>query len=101
MKRNTAKSFIQVDNNLVRVTKFLFLPGDETTMHKHNFDYIVTPITDGELLLVDKQGIKSNHTLKSTETYFRKAGIEHNVINNGNSKLIFIETELKNTKKED
>ena len=31
---------------------------------------------------------------------FRKAGVEHNVINNGKKKLIFIETELKNRKKD-
>tara|TARA_B100000941_G_C28287836_1_gene439909 strand:+ start:135 stop:440 length:306 start_codon:yes stop_codon:yes gene_type:complete len=98
MKRNKATSYVQLDNNLVRVTKYSFLPGDETRIHKHYFDYIVTPITDGELLLIDKHGGCSNYTLRSTETYFRKAGIEHNVINNGKSKLIFIETELKKTK---
>ena len=96
MKRNTAKSSIQVENKLVRITKYSFLPGEETKMHKHQFDYVVTPITDGKLLLIDNKGNKSSYTLIASESYFRKAGVEHNVINNGREKLIFIETELKN-----
>ena len=95
MKRNKAESSIQVDNTSVRITKFSFQPGEETRMHKHQFDYIVTPITDGELLLVDGKGNISNNTLIATESYYRKAGVEHNVINNGNEKLIFVEIELK------
>ena len=95
MKRNKAESSIQVDNTSVRITKFSFQPGEETRMHKHQFDYIVTPITDGELLLVDGKGNSSNYTLIAAESYYRKAGVEHNVINNGNEKLIFVEIELK------
>ena len=96
MKRDKAISAIQIDNELVRVTKYIFLPGEETRMHKHLFDYIITPISDGEIVLIDVKGNESNFTLKSSESYFRKAGVEHNVINNGNKKLIFVETEIKN-----
>ena len=93
--KNKAVSNIQIDNNLVRVTKYSFMPGQETGMHKHLYDYIVTPITDGKLLLIDKCGNESNYNLISCQSYFRKAGIEHNVINSGKQQLIFIETELK------
>ena len=93
--KNKAISNIQIDNNLVRVTQYLFMPGQETGMHKHLYDYIVTPITDGKLLLIDKCGNESNYNLISCQSYFRKAGVEHNVINSGKQKLIFIETELK------
>ena len=99
MKREKAISTIQLDNELVRITKFSFTPGTEKGMHKHLFDYIITPITDGKLTLIDKNGNKSNADLVSSESYFRKAGIEHNVINNGNNKLVFIETELKDIKR--
>lgn len=95
MKRVKAKSYIQIDNELIRVTKFIFKPGEETGMHKHQLDYIITPITNGKLILVNKEGKKNNTILMSSETYFRKAGVEHNVINSGNEILIFIETELK------
>ena len=85
---------------MVRITKYLFNPGEETKMHKHLFDYVVTPITNGKILLIDKNGIKKNSTLKISNSYFRKAGVEHNVVNIGTEKLIFIEVELKNIKKE-
>ena len=93
-----AVSSIQIENKLVKVTKYFFMPGQETGMHKHLYDYIVTPITDGKLLLIDKNGNESDYNLTSCQSYFRKAGVEHNVINSGKQKLIFIETELKNLK---
>ena len=96
--KNKAISNIQIDNNLVRVTKYSFMPGQETGMHKHLYDYIVTPITDGKLLLIDKNGNETSYNLIASESYFRKAGVEHNVINSGKQKLIFIETELKKIK---
>ena len=96
MKRNKATSKLQVDNKYVRITKYSFQPGEETGMHKHLYDYVVTPINDGKLLLIDKNKNNTNYNLKTSESYFRKAGIEHNVINNGKEKLIFIEIELKN-----
>ena len=95
MKKNTATSNIQINNKLVKVTKYSFMPGQETGMHKHLYDYIVTPLTDGKLLLIDKIGNMSDYTLVASYSYFRKAGVEHNVINNSKQKLIFIETELK------
>ena len=64
-------------------------------MHKHKYDYIVLPITNGEIILIDKNGIESKAVLTIAEAYFRKAGVEHNVINNSNKKLIFVEVELK------
>ena len=100
MRKNKATANIQIDNNLVTVTKYLFKPGQETGMHKHLYDYIVTPITDGKLLIIDKNGNKSNYSLIASHSYFRKAGIEHNVINNSRQELIFIETEIKNKSKE-
>ena len=83
MKKNLATSNIQIDNELVKVTEYLFMPGQETGMHKHLYDYVVTPLTDGKLLLIDKNGNKSDYNLIASHSYFRKAGVEHNVINNG------------------
>ena len=53
-------------------------------MHKHFYDYIVTPITDGQLLLIDKNGNRSDYNLIVSKSYFRKAGVEQYVINRGN-----------------
>ena len=81
--KNKAISNIQIDNNLVKVTKYSFMPGQTTEMHKHLYDYIVTPTTDGKLLLIDKNRNESDYNLTSCQSYFRKAGFEHNVINSG------------------
>ena len=94
--KKKATSIIQINNKSVKVTKYSFLPGQETGVHKHLYDYIVTPITDGKLLLIDKNGREQDLSLIAFNPYFRKAGVEHNVINNGKQKLIFIEVELKN-----
>ena len=96
IKENVAKSKIQEDNEKVRITEYSFLPGSETKFHKHFMDYIVVPINDGDLLLVDKNGKTTNSKLKKGISYFRKSGVEHNVINCGKKKLKFIEIEIKN-----
>ncbi len=98
--KNKATSNIQINNKLIKVTKYSFMPGQETGMHKHLFNYIVTPITNGRLLLIDKKGNESNYNLIASQSYFRKAGVEHNVINYSKHNLIFIETELKNQNKD-
>lgn len=72
MKRNKTKSSMQINNKLIRVSKYQFKPGDETMMHKHEYDYVVTPITDGKLLLIDKYGNKNYFYLTPVESYFRK-----------------------------
>ena len=70
--KNRAISYIQIDNNLVKVTKYSFMPGQETGMHKHLYDYIVTRITDGKLLLIDKNGNESDYNLIAYQSYFEK-----------------------------
>ncbi len=72
MKRNKRKSSMQINNKLIRVSKYQFKPGDETMMHKYEYDYVVTPITDGKLLLIDKYGNKNYFYLTPLESYFRK-----------------------------
>ena len=93
--REQASSTIQVDNERVRVTEHTFESGAETTFHRHEWDYVVVPQTDGELLLVDGNGNETRASLTSGISYYRKAGVEHNVINAGDQPLTFIEIEMK------
>ena len=81
--REQASSTVQVDNERVRVTEYTFESGAETTFHRHEWDYVVVPQTDGELLLVDGDGNETRASLASGVSYYRKAGVEHNVINAG------------------
>ena len=78
----------------MRVTEYRFAPGAETGWHRHGWDYVVVPQTHGELLLVGPAGEQSA-ALVPGESYYRQAGVEHNVINAGNQELIFIEIEMK------
>ena len=96
IKNKVATSNVQIDNNSVKITEYNFSPGSETKYHKHEMDYIVVPINDGELLLVDKFGNKVKSKLKKGVSYFKESGVEHNVINSGSKDLKFIEIEIKN-----
>ena len=95
MQRKKAKANIQIDNERIRVTEYSFNKNEETGFHTHQWDYVVVPQTDGQLLLIDDNEVETTATLIKGEPYFRKAGISHNVINNGNEKLVFIELEIK------
>ena len=86
---------VQVDNERVRVTEWRFAPGAETGEHIHEMDYTVVPLGDGRLKLVSPKGEASFAELKRGQSYFRKAGVHHNVINANDFDYAFIEIELK------
>jgi quercetin dioxygenase-like cupin family protein len=88
---------VQIDNNHVRVTEWRFAPGAATGWHRHEHDYVVVPARDGELKLVGPGGEVSTAPLSVGKAYFRNAGVEHDVINNGAGEMVFIEIELKDT----
>jgi beta-alanine degradation protein BauB len=90
-----AVAIVQVDNERVRVTEWRFLPGAETGEHVHEMDYLVVPLADGRLKLVSPAGGESFAELKRGATYFRKAGVHHNVINANDFDYAFVEIELK------
>ncbi len=89
-----ATATVQIDNERVSVTEWKFAPGAETGWHRHQNDYVVVPQTSGKLLLKTKDG-DSVSELGSGKSYFRKAGVEHNVINASGGEFVFIEIEIK------
>ncbi len=84
----------QIDNDRVIVTEWRFAPGAETGWHRHAYDYVVVPGMDGQLLLQSSEGERTAE-LRAGESYFREAGVEHNVINANDFEFFFIETELR------
>lgn len=88
-----AEAVSRVENDEVRVTEWRFVSGAETGWHRHEYDYVVVPLTNGTLRIVAASGA-SIVELKQGVAYFRKAGVEHNVINAGGDFLAFVETEL-------
>ena len=95
MQRKRAKANVQIDNERIRVTEYSFNDNEETGFHVHQWDYVVVPQTNGKLLLIDENGVETTATLVQGQPYYREAGVSHNVINNGNEKLVFIELEIK------
>ena len=51
-----AKANIMIDNDKTRVTEWSFEVGDETGQHIHEYDYVVVPMLDGELKIVNHDG---------------------------------------------
>jgi len=90
-----SKSEIMIDNNVTRVTKWSFLPGEDTGQHIHHYDYVVVPIVDGKLKIIDKKGTETISELKKGVSYFREKGVNHNVINFNDFPFSFVEIEFK------
>lgn len=91
--RAAAKVFI--DNERVRVSEWRFAPGVATGWHRHQMDYVVVPMVDGELELVGPGGERTRAQLSKGVPYFRNAGVEHDVINANTFEFVFVEIELK------
>ena len=92
--RPTAIATQQIDNERIIVTEWRFSPGAETGWHRHEFDYIVIPGLDGKLLLESADGARTAE-LQAGQSYFREAGVEHNVINANDYEFYFVEVELR------
>jgi len=91
----SAISDVQVDTPEVRVTRWRLAPGSATGHHIHEMDYVIVPVTAGEMTIVAPDGGRSKAYLGAGQSYFRKAGVEHDVLNESASEIIFLEVELK------
>ncbi len=74
-----AKSEVQVDTPEVRVTEWRLAPGSAT----------------GQMTIVAPNGERSKAQLGLGKSYFRKAGVEHDVLNETADEIVFLEVELK------
>ncbi len=88
-----ATSIVHVQNERTHVTEWVFEAGAETGPHVHGHDYVIVPITAGTLRLVDSEGNREVD-LQPGSSYFRKAGVSHNVFNVSPGELRFVEVEL-------
>lgn len=84
----------QVDNAQVLITHWQFAANAETGWHQHQYDYIVVPLNNGQLQLATQDSIETVE-LRAGESYFRPAGVKHNVINSNGFEFAFVEIELK------
>jgi quercetin dioxygenase-like cupin family protein len=93
-QRPKAKPAVQIENDRVIVTEHRFAPGAETGWHRHAHDYVVVPLTTGNLLLEEKDGNRQAR-LSTGVPYFRSLGVQHNVVNANDFEFVFVEIEIK------
>jgi beta-alanine degradation protein BauB len=96
MTRPTCTATQMVDDARVRVTRFDFAPGAETGWHRHGMDYVITTLTDCHMLLEEPGGASRRVMIPAGTAYRRDQGVEHNVVNDGDAAMSFVEVELKN-----
>jgi quercetin dioxygenase-like cupin family protein len=94
--RPAAAATIQVDNDRCVVTEWRFPPGSHTGWHRHQMDYVVVPMTSGELL-IDTGREQVRNPLIAGQAYGRQLGVEHDVINDNPFEFVFIEIEMKDS----
>jgi hypothetical protein len=92
---SSAKSDVQIDNADVRVTEWRLEPGSATGHHRHGMDYVIVPVTNSDMTIVAPDGSRSISHLQIGKSYFRKAGVEHDVLNETQETIVFLEVELK------
>lgn len=86
---------MQLETTDVRVTRWDFEPGAETGHHRHEFDYVVVPLISGTMTAETADG-DVNGEIVAGVSYNRPAGVEHNVINSGETAFSFVEIEVLN-----
>jgi quercetin dioxygenase-like cupin family protein len=84
----------QFETDRVIVTEWSFEPGAHTGWHRHGHDYIVVPITTGDLTIESAKGV-IKAPLVAGASYGRQVGVEHDVVNDNPFPFRFIEIELK------
>lgn len=92
--RPAAERTVQIDNDRVRVSRWRFAPDAATGWHRHEFDYVIVPLLAGTLQLDDGEEITTAE-LEPAASYFRPAGVEHDVANASGHEFAFVEIELK------
>lgn len=84
----------QVENERVIVTEWRFAPGAHSGWHRHAYDYVVVPLTTGRLTLDTPDG-PATADLVAGQSYARSAGVEHDVVNEGEGEFVFVEIEVR------
>jgi quercetin dioxygenase-like cupin family protein len=85
---------VQVDNSDVRVTRWTLAVGDDTGEHTHEYAYVVVPIAVGRMHITNADGTQATSKLAPGVSYYRQAGAQHNVRNDGVDILDFVEVEV-------
>ncbi len=93
-KRAQATSKMIEDNERVTIKEWRFAAGAQTGWHSHDRDYVIVYRTRARHLVETLEG---GITVDMAEghSYFRKRGVEHNVVNASDHEVVLMEIELK------
>lgn len=89
---------VKIDNDRVRVVEWRFAPGTATGWHRHEYAYVVVPLTTGPLAITGADGAVTTALLTTGEPYVRPAGVEHDVANPNPTEFVFVEVEMKDAR---
>ena len=86
---------VLIDNDRVRVTEWRFKPGEATGWHRHEYDYVVVPVTTGHLQLKEPDGERTVQIVHGSP-YYRGEGVEPDVLYPSHTDdMVFVEVEVK------
>lgn len=87
-----ARATVQLEDGHIRVTRYDMAPGDRIPWHRHEHDYLVVPLVDGQVQVVAAGGVTLQRA-HAGQPYQRDAGAEHELVNGAGS-YSFIEIEF-------
>ena len=83
------------------MTEWAFEPGAATGWHRHDFDYVIIPVIGGVVEIEDGAGKRTPFEMVAGVSYFRKAGVAHDVINGPGGELRFVRNDHPSMKMHD
>ncbi|MEM6678092.1 MAG: cupin domain-containing protein [Pseudomonadota bacterium] len=91
----TAIGTVLIENDRTRVTEWRFRErGANTGWHRHDYDYVVIPLFDGALDILNPDGSTTLAPMRNGVPYFRDLGVEHDVRSANDFDCAFIEVEF-------
>jgi len=90
-----ATGAVTVDDERIRVTTWTLAAGAAIGWHRHDFDYVVVPVTGGTFKVVEPDGSERTMEQVAGAPYVGTAGTEHDVVSATDRETIFVEIELK------
>ncbi len=85
---------VQIDEAAVRVSEWRLAPGAVINWHRHEYPYVVVPLTTGCLASKGRDG-ETTTELVAGRSYSRPEGVEHEVRNVNTFEFVFVEIEIK------
>jgi hypothetical protein len=90
-----ARAVVHQDDDRLRVTTWSFDGAGAAIGHRHEFDYIVVPITGGTFTVIEPDGSERPMEQSAASPYLGTAGTEHDVVSAGEERAVLVEIELK------